>query len=216
MGNYTRMVMVPSTTRLCAWRRISRIANPMVDGQGNFGSVERRSTSCDAIHRGAACLRSLRRYSRTSIKRPSTSVPNYDEDREETVVPAQQGTESRGEWFERYCCGMATNMPPHNLTEVCEAVIHLINNSHATTPDLMAFIPDQIFRRRESFMVEAGYGKPTKRSRPAHDSCARDDRAARERARHHRRYGNSLSGEQSASDRKNCGAGERQTAGRDR
>src|SRR5438094_3465654 len=40
---------------------------------------------------------------------------------------------------------MATNMPPHNLTEVCEAVIHLINNPQAKITDLIAHIPGPDF-----------------------------------------------------------------------
>src|SRR5262249_51569574 len=72
-------------------------------------------------------------------------VPNYDEEREEpsylpSKVPNLLVNGSNG-----IAVGMATNMPPHNLSEVSEALIHLINNPQATLRDLMAHIPGPDF-----------------------------------------------------------------------
>src|SRR6266566_4145975 len=67
-------------------------------------------------------------------------VPNYDEDREEpsylpSRIPNLLVNGSGG-----IAVGMATNMPPHNLTEVCEALIQLMSNPLATLADMTARI----------------------------------------------------------------------------
>src|SRR5437016_2856528 len=72
-------------------------------------------------------------------------MPNYDEDREEpsylpSKVPNLLVNGSNG-----IAVGMATNMPPHNLTEICDAVVYLISNPQATLAELMAYIPGPDF-----------------------------------------------------------------------
>src|ERR1700740_2106299 len=113
---------------------------PMVDGQGNFGSIDgdppaaMRYTEARLAPFAEALLEDI-------DKETVYFVPNYDEEREEpsylpSKVPNLLVNGSNG-----IAVGLATNMPPHNLTEVCEAVIHLINNPQATLVDLMAYIP---------------------------------------------------------------------------
>src|SRR5262249_48603680 len=72
-------------------------------------------------------------------------VPNYDEEREEpsylpSKVPNLLVNGSGG-----IAVGMATNMPPHNMTEVCEAAIHLIDNPQASLSEIMTYIPGPDF-----------------------------------------------------------------------
>src|SRR5215475_15728272 len=72
-------------------------------------------------------------------------VPNYDEEREEpsylpSKVPNLLVNGSNG-----IAIGMATNMPPHNLKEVCEAAIHLINQPNANLPEILEHIPGPDF-----------------------------------------------------------------------
>jgi DNA gyrase subunit A len=72
-------------------------------------------------------------------------VPNYDEERQEPAylpskVPNLLVNGSGG-----IAVGMATNMPPHNLTEICEAVVHLIEQPGATLKDIMEKVPGPDF-----------------------------------------------------------------------
>ncbi|QDT66068.1 DNA gyrase/topoisomerase IV subunit A [Calycomorphotria hydatis] len=109
---------------------------PLVDGQGNFGSVlglppaARRYTEA-RLTSIAEQLMSEMRYQTVEMR------PTYDADREEpTVLPARfpnllvNGASG-------IAVGMATNIPPHNLGEVIRSAIHLINNPDATVAQLM-------------------------------------------------------------------------------
>src|SRR3954468_24292989 len=108
----------------------------LVDGQGNFGSVEgdppasMRYTEARLQHLGAALMVDME-------KDPVDFVPNYDETRQEpTVFPAafpnllvNGGT--------GIAVGMATNMPPHNLSEVIDGVCAQIDDPDITIEGLM-------------------------------------------------------------------------------
>lgn len=112
---------------------------PLVDGQGNFGSVDgdsaaaMRYTESRMAHIAAELLADIE-------KETVPFIDNYDATTTEPqVLPAklpnllingQQGI----------AVGMATAIPPHNLTEVCNAIITLISNSEATVDDLTAHI----------------------------------------------------------------------------
>src|SRR5438094_6737363 len=102
----------------------------LVDGQGNFGSIDgvppaaMRYTEARMDPFAEALLEDI-------DKETVDFVPNYDEEREEpsylpSKVPNLLVNGSGG-----IAVGMATNMPPHNLAEVCEAVVHLINKPDA-------------------------------------------------------------------------------------
>ena len=112
---------------------------PLVHGQGNFGSIDGD---------GAAAMR----YTEAKMSKVSSLLlqdlqketvdfrPNYDQTRKEpavlpTAVPNLILNGTLG-----IAVGMATNIPPHNLGEVVDATIHLIDNKDATTEDLMQFI----------------------------------------------------------------------------
>src|SRR3954462_4477082 len=117
---------------------------PMVDGQGNFGSVDGDPPA--AMRYTEARLDAFAEALLEDIEKETVDfVPNYDEEREEPAylpskVPNLLVNGSNG-----IAVGMATNMPPHNLNEVCEATIHLINNPQAALPELMKFIPGPDF-----------------------------------------------------------------------
>ncbi len=112
---------------------------PLIHGQGNFGSIDGD---------GAAAMR----YTEAKMSKVSSLLllnleketvdfrPNYDQTRKEpvvlpTAVPSLILNGTLG-----IAVGMATNIPPHNLAEVIDATIHLIDNKDATTEDLMEFI----------------------------------------------------------------------------
>ncbi|MDE1874494.1 MAG: DNA gyrase subunit A, partial [Patescibacteria group bacterium] len=112
---------------------------PLIIGQGNFGSVDGD---------GAAAYR----YTEAKMSRLSGELlrdlekdtvdfrPNYDNTKKEpsvlpTAVPNLLLNGTLG-----IAVGMATNVPPHNLGEVIDATVHLIENKDATTEDLLKFI----------------------------------------------------------------------------
>ncbi len=111
----------------------------LVDGQGNFGSID--GDPAAAMRYTEARLAKLSQEVLADIEMETVDfTPTYDESRLEPVylpsrVPNLLVNGSAG-----IAVGMATNIPPHNLTEVVEAAIHFINHPDATVLDLMKFI----------------------------------------------------------------------------
>lgn len=112
---------------------------PLIHGQGNFGSIDGDSA---AAHRYTeAKLSAIAEEMLFDIDRETVDfMPNYDgSQKEPKVMPAKLPNlllnGSMG-----IAVGMATNIPPHNLTEVCDAIIYLIDNPECTIDDLMAFV----------------------------------------------------------------------------
>src|SRR5438132_1527613 len=144
MGNYHPHGDSPIYDALVRMAQDFSYRYPTVDGQGNFGSIDgdppaaMRYTEARMAPYGEALLEDI-------DKETVDFVPNYDEDREEpsylpSKVPNLLVNGSNG-----IAVGMATNMPPHNLNEVCEAVIHLINNPQAKLAELVAHVPGPDF-----------------------------------------------------------------------
>ncbi|PYS42681.1 MAG: DNA gyrase subunit A, partial [Acidobacteria bacterium] len=144
MGNYHPHGDGPIYDALVRMAQDFSYRYPLVDGQGNFGSVDGDPPA--AMRYTEARMSPFAEALLEDIDRDTVDfVPNYDEEREEpsylpSKVPNLLVNGSNG-----IAVGMATNMPPHNLTEVCEAAIHLINNPQATQRDLMAYIPGPDF-----------------------------------------------------------------------
>lgn len=117
---------------------------PLVRGQGNFGSVD--GDAAAAYRYTEARLTHIATEMLADIDKETVDfIPNYDESRvEPTVLPTRYPNllvnGSGG-----IAVGMATNIPPHNLTEVIEATIHLIQNPNAQLPKLMSYIPGPDF-----------------------------------------------------------------------
>lgn len=129
--------------------------NMLVDGHGNFGSVDGD---------GAAAMRYTEaRMSKIAVemlrdinKNTVNFQNNYDEtEREPEVLPARfpnllvNGTTG-------IAVGMATNIPPHNLTEVIDALKVLMDNSEATTAELMEVLPGPDFPTGGLVMGKSG------------------------------------------------------------
>ena len=112
---------------------------PLIIGQGNFGSVDGDAPA--AMRYTEAKMEKLSGELLRDLEKDTVEWRgNYDNTRKEPVVfpsavPALLLNGPLG-----IAVGMATNIPPHNLTEVSEAVIHLIDNPKATTEDLMQFV----------------------------------------------------------------------------
>lgn len=116
----------------------------LVDGQGNFGSVDGDSPAA-MRYTEVRMTRIAHELLEDLDKETVDFVPNYDgSEHEPTVLPARipnllvNGSSG-------IAVGMATNIPPHNLTEVINATIGLIENDQLTTAELMQFIPGPDF-----------------------------------------------------------------------
>src|SRR5262249_4786808 len=109
---------------------------PLVDGQGNFGSVEGDPPAAERYTEAklAAAAESL--MSELG-QRTVTMRPNYDNTREEPAVLPAQFPHLLVNGASGIAVGLATNVPPHNLGEVCRAAVSLIDNPEATTAQLM-------------------------------------------------------------------------------
>ena len=91
---------------------------PLIDGQGNFGSVDGDNAGGDALHRVPARARSPTSCWPTSTRKRSTSCPNYDGKEQEPPVLPSRLPNLLVNGSSGIAVGMATNIPPHNLTEV--------------------------------------------------------------------------------------------------
>jgi DNA gyrase subunit A len=112
---------------------------PLVDGQGNFGSVDGDSPA--AMRYTEARLSKISSDLLADLDKNTVDfVDNFDGSlKEPSVLPAKfpnllvNGSDG-------IAVGMATKMPPHNLTEVCEAILHKIDNPSADAIELMQFV----------------------------------------------------------------------------
>lgn len=112
---------------------------PLVVGQGNFGNID--GDSAAAMRYTEAKMSKVAGELLKDLEKETVEWrPNYDNTRQEPdVLPAAlpnlllNGTLG-------IAVGMATNIPPHNLKEVVDATVHLIDNPEDTTEDLMQFI----------------------------------------------------------------------------
>ena len=129
---------------------IVRMAQPfsmrymLIDGQGNFGSVDGDSPA--AMRYTEVRMAKISHDLLADLDKETVDfIPNYDESESEprvlpTRIPTLLVNGSAG-----IAVGMATNIPPHNLTEVVSACLALIDNPEATIPELMQLIPGPDF-----------------------------------------------------------------------
>jgi len=114
--------------------------HPLIDGHGNFGGT--------GPDEGAAAMR----YTESRLAQLALELmagideetvdftPNYDNTAEEPVVLPARFPNLLVNGSQGIAVGMATNIPPHNLGEVIDATLHLLENPEATPDDLMAFV----------------------------------------------------------------------------
>ena len=122
----------PSTTPWFAWRRPSPCAIRWLIGQGNFGSVDGDPPAADRYTEAKLTRRLRQRCSKISTKRLSISVPNYDGNEIEPDVLPTRIPNLLVNGSDGIAVGMATKIPPHNLTEIVDATIMLVNNPNAS------------------------------------------------------------------------------------
>ena len=117
---------------------------PLIDGQGNFGSID---GDPPAAYRYTECrLTALAEELLADIDRETVEFgPNFDESTTEPLVLPSRVPNLLVNGAAGIAVGMATNVPPHNLGEVCDALIALIEQPALTVDELMRYIPGPDF-----------------------------------------------------------------------
>jgi DNA gyrase subunit A len=112
---------------------------PLIDGQGNFGSVD---GDPPAAYRYTECrLARIAEETLADIDKDSVDFGrNFDEKFDEPLVLPSRIPNLLINGSNGIAVGMATNIPPHNLTEIIDATITLVNNPHATLPEILKFV----------------------------------------------------------------------------
>ena len=128
---------------------------PLVDGHGNFGSVDGDSPA--AMRYTEARMSKISELMLTDIEKNTVDfMPNYDDRLQEPTVlpariPALLVNGSSG-----IAVGMATNIPPHNLSEVIDGIIKVINNPETTIEELMEVIKGPDFPTGATILGKEG------------------------------------------------------------
>ena len=142
-------------TRWCGWRSRSACGVRLIDGQGNFGSVDGDPPAA-------------MRYTESRLARAATFllddidmdtvdfIPNYDESSMEPRVLPARYPNLLINGANGIAVGMATNIPPHNPSEIIDAALHLIEFPEATLEDLMKIVPGPDFPTGGMILGRAG------------------------------------------------------------
>lgn len=111
----------------------------LVDGQGNFGSMD--GDSAAAMRYTECRMSAVAGEMLLDIDKDTVDwQDNYDGTVQEPIVLPARVPQLLLNGSMGIAVGMATNIPPHNLVELCDGVIHLIDNSECTTEDLMEHV----------------------------------------------------------------------------
>ncbi len=112
---------------------------PLIEGQGNFGSID--GDSAAAMRYTEARLSKIATELLKDIEKDTVDFkPNFDESLKEPEVLPAKFPNLLVNGAAGIAVGMATNIPPHNLKEVCQAVKYLVDHPEATTRELLSFI----------------------------------------------------------------------------
>ena len=132
------------------YETIVRMAQPfslrymLVDGQGNFGSVD--GDSAAAMRYTEIRMTKIAHALLEDLEKDTVDfAPNYDETEQIPVVMPTRVPNLLVNGSSGIAVGMATNIPPHNLTEVVKGCLALIDNSEITIDELMEYIPGPDF-----------------------------------------------------------------------
>ena len=130
------------------------LANTLIDPHGNFGSP----SDPPAAYRYTECrLTDLAMRMVESIDEDTVDLaPNFDGSGEEPLVMPARIPNLLVNGSQGIAVGMATNIPTHNLTEIIDATLHLVDNPEATVSDLMQFVQGPDFPTGGLIMGRAG------------------------------------------------------------
>ena len=127
----------------------------LVDGHGNFGSVDGDPPA--AYRYTEARMSKISMEMLTDIDKKTVDfMPNYDDRLQEPVVLPCRFPNLLVNGSSGIAVGMATNIPPHNLGEVVDAMDYLIDNPYASVADLMEYIPGPDFPTGATIMGRSG------------------------------------------------------------
>jgi DNA gyrase subunit A len=117
---------------------------PLVDGQGNFGSID--GDPAAAMRYTESRMAKIAHEMIADIEKDTVDfVPNYDENEQEPVVLPTRLPNLLVNGSSGIAVGMATNIPPHNLGEVVDGLVMLVDNPDASIEQLMKVIPGPDF-----------------------------------------------------------------------
>jgi len=112
---------------------------PLIDGQGNFGSIDGDSPA--AMRYTEARLRKIAEETLADIEKNTVDFQfNFDDSLQEPVVLPSRIPNLLINGASGIAVGMATNMPPHNLSEIVDAIIAFINNRNITTAEFLKYV----------------------------------------------------------------------------
>ncbi|HPC97926.1 MAG TPA: DNA gyrase subunit A [Bacteroidales bacterium] len=112
---------------------------PLIDGQGNFGSIDGDSPA--AMRYTEARLRKIAEETLADIEKNTVDFQfNFDDSLQEPVVLPSRIPNLLINGTSGIAVGMATNMPPHNLSEIVDAIIAFIDNRNITTAELLKYV----------------------------------------------------------------------------
>lgn len=128
---------------------------PLIDGQGNFGSID--GDPAASMRYTEARLTKAAEEMLTDLDKETVDfVPNFDESLKEPIVLPAKIPNLLVNGSTGIAVGMATNIPPHNLIEICDATIAYIDNPDINTLELMEFIKGPDFPTGGTILGEAG------------------------------------------------------------
>ena len=131
------------------------ISFPLVDGHGNFGSVD--GDGAAAMRYTEARLTKLAAEMLKDLDKETVDfIPNFDGSEEEPVVLPARYPNLLVNGSDGIAVGMATNIPPHNLAEVIDGTIAMIDNPDITVDELMEYIPAPDFPTGGILMGRSG------------------------------------------------------------
>ena len=143
-GNYHphgEAVIYPALVRLA---QDFNMRYPLVDGQGNYGSVDGDPPA--AMRYTEARLAKISEDILSDLEKETVDfVPNFDQTREEPVVLPSRIPNLLVNGASGIAVGMATNIPPHNLREIIEAAVLLVERPDATLKEVMKLVPGPDF-----------------------------------------------------------------------
>lgn len=155
---------------------------PLIDGQGNFGSVD--GDAAAAMRYTEVRMAKITDMMLADIEKETVDFhPNYDETMEEPSVLPTRFPNLLVNGASGIAVGMATNIPPHNLSEIINATILLIQKPHATLDEVMQCVPGPDFptgaficgRSGIRQAYETGRGTVIMRARAAIDRIGKND-----------------------------------------
>jgi len=115
------------------------INDPLIDGHGNFGSIDGDPAAANRYTEARLSKISLEML-RDIDKKTADFYPNFDETREQPVVLPSKFPNILVNGADGIAVGMATSIPPHNLVEAIDATIALLNNADLSIEELMQYI----------------------------------------------------------------------------